>query len=183
MRSISLSLLLLVLVLPQSGFAQGQPTTLGGFYAAQTNQCIRTSSNGRIDVIFSASDDSISTQRKTQYACSTDGGNSWNNFSSIRVPNRSSGHPALETGKGTIGNGVIIADHSIVTSTPQSTAFIDYPAGDAAFSELAPPMDFGADNPIDPYVASAADGSILLYASRVSAGTCYITRSNDYISW
>ena len=183
MRFLSGSVLLLLLLPTYTppAHAQGQLTTLQGFYATQTNQCLRIGS--RIDVIFSASDDSVPGHTVTQYAFSTDGGFSWNNFNSLRIPFRFSGHPTLDVGKGSIDNDPVICNQSVNTSGLQSTVFIDAPGGFGAFAEIAPPSSFGSDEPIDPFVASAADGSTTMFASRVTAGTCYLARTADYMNW
>ena len=99
-RSLSLPAIILTIVsLTPSLLAQCGLTTLQGFFASQTNQCLRI--GNRIDVVFSASPDSIPQHKFTYYATSTDGGFFWNSFNYVQVPNRFSWHPTLDLGKGT----------------------------------------------------------------------------------
>ncbi|MEK9136657.1 MAG: hypothetical protein AAB393_05995, partial [Bacteroidota bacterium] len=134
----------------------GSLTGLTGFWDYQTNggacKMIRVNSaTGAIHVVMMVSDDSAaqSASRRTAYGYSTNNGATWNLFNNMRVPDRRSGYPFLDLGQGGIDGGAIIANHSIITgSLLQPTAFVDYPAGGGAFSELAPPPVLaGTDEP------------------------------------
>jgi hypothetical protein len=172
----------------------GNSTTITGFWDFQINggacEMIRVNpANGKIHAIMMIAEDSLnqSTSRRTAYAMSTNNGTNWNNFNNLRVPDRRSGYPFLDLGQGAIAGGVIIANHSVTTGTIlQSTAFVDFPEGGGAFSEISPPPliePTGADEPVWPAVAGGLDGSIIMAPGRLTANTSHITRTSDYISW
>ncbi len=173
----------------------GTYTTLNGFYDYQSNggaiQHIQVNpANGNIHVIYMTSDDSLqlASSRRTAYAFSSNAGVSWNNFSNVRVPARSSGYPTLTLLKGANAGLPALANHSTITGT-QSTVFIDSPEGTGAFSELnAPPVTTysGALQPIWPNIGGASDGSIAMSASlNTGAAPYYVvrTRTTDYSTW
>ncbi len=173
----------------------GAYTGLSGFYDWQSNggavQHIQVNpANGNIHVTYMVSDDStqLGASRRSAYAFSSDGGVTWNNFSNVRVPARSSGYPVLTLLKGANAGLPAIANHSTITGT-QSTVFIDSPEGTGAFSELnAPPIVnvSGTLQPIWPNIAGAADGSITLTAALNVAATPYYslrTRTTDFSTW
>ncbi|MBX2992648.1 MAG: T9SS type A sorting domain-containing protein [Bacteroidetes bacterium] len=174
----------------------GSYTTLNGFYDWQSNggavQHIQVNpANGNIHVTYMVSDDStsIATSRRSAYAFSTNDGATWNNFSDVRIPARSSGYPTLTLLKGPNAGLPAIANHSAINGT-QSTAFIDSPEGAGAFSELnAPPTVAlsGTLQPIWPNIAGAADGSVVMSASlNVPTGSqpfTLRTRTTDFASW
>ena len=164
----------------------GTYTTLSGFGAWQSNRSIVTNSaNGNMHVILNASDDSMNIVRVTKYAFSSNGGMTWNNFGNVRVPSRRSGFPTLDIVQGANPGLPVIGNHSVVGANLQSTVFVDSPEGSGAFSELnAPPfISSGNDEPIAPFVVGASDGSIVLLATRSTAGTVHVTRTADFSSW
>ncbi len=173
--------------------AVGTFTTLSGFYDYQSNggsiQHIRVNpANGNIHTTFMLADDSTSgglnNARRTGYAFSSNGGTTWTNFSNVRVPSRRSGFPSIDLLKGPNAGSPAIANHSTIGGT-QSTIFVDSPEGTGAFSEItSPPMiETGADDPIWPYVAGTADGSVVMSASRSVAATVHHTRTTDFSAW
>ena len=172
----------------------GSSTTITGFWDFQINggacEMIRVNpANGNIHVIMMVADDSTqqSASRRTAYAMSTDNGTSWNNFSNIRVPDRRSGYPFLDEGRGPIEGATIIANHSVVTgSILQSTIFLDFPEGSGSFSEIPPPPliePTGADEPVWAAMACALDGSVTMAPGRLTAATTHVTRTADFVSW
>ena len=174
--------------------AVGTSTTITGFWDFQINggacEMIRVNpANGNIHVIMMISDDSVdqSGSRRTAYAMSTNNGTTWNNFNNVRVPNRRSGYPFLDLGRGGIAGGAVIGNHSVISGAIlQSTAFIDFPEGSGAFVEIAPPAliePTGADEPVWPAIACALDGSLTMAPGRLTAATTHITRTPDYVSW
>ena len=173
------------------GAAQPTYTGISGFWDYQTNyrtpQYIRRCPNSSvIHAIMMVADDSLNPNlsRRTAYAFSSNNGITWTTFNQIRVPARRSGYPSLDIGQGTIGCAPIIANHNIITGTSlESTVFVDFPAGGGAFAEIAPPSSMGSDEPGFPEVAGAADGSIVLVASRFAAGSLHVTRTDDFLSW
>ncbi len=173
--------------------AVGTFTTLSGFYDYQSNggsiQHIRVNpANGNIHTTYMLADDSttggLNNSRRTGYAFSSNGGTTWTNFSNVRVPSRRSGFPTIDLLKGANAGSPAIANHSTIGGT-QSTIFVDSPEGTGAFSEItAPPIiDTGTDDPIWPYVAGTADGSVVMSASRSVAATVHYTRTTDFSAW
>ncbi len=165
-------------------------TGITGFWDYQSNyrtpQYLRACPGSTmLHAIMMVADDSLSTStsRRTAYAFSSNGGTTWTTFSQIRVPDRRSGYPSLDIGQAAIACGPIIANHSTIAGALQSTAFVDYPPGSGGFSELASPIVLGGDEPGFPEIAGAADGSIVLVASRFAAGSVHVTRTADYVSW
>ncbi len=170
----------------------GVYTGLGGFYDYQCNggaaQHIRVNpANGNIHVIMMTADDSINfnTGRRTSYAFSTNNGVSWNNFSNLTVPSRRSGFPTLDLLQGPNAGLPGIANHNVVGADLTSVVYIDSPEGAGAFSELnTPPPLGGGDEPIWPYIAAGADGSVNMLSSRsVVATTAHYTRTTDFSTW
>jgi hypothetical protein len=171
----------------------GTYTGLQGFLDYQINggaaQHIRVNpANGHLHVVCMATSDSPAVSgdpsRRTLYAYSTDGGTSWNNFNNLTVPDRRSGFGTLDLGTGQFAGAAIIANHSIITgSNNQGTVFVDFPEGSGAFAEISPPTPFGSDEPIWPFIASASDGSVVMKASRQTAGTNHYARTADFVSW
>lgn len=169
----------------------GTSTTITGFWDFQINggacEMIRINpASNYIHVIMMIADDSLnqSTSRRTAYAMSTNNGTTWNNFNNLRVPNRRSGYPFLDIGRGPLAGATIIANHSVISTALQSTVFIDFPEGGGAFSEIGPPPliePTGADEPVWPAMACALDGSIMMAPGRTA--TSHITRTTDYITW
>ncbi len=173
--------------------AVGTFTTLSGFYDYQSNggsiQQIRVNpANGRIHTTFMLADDStqggLNAARRTAYAFSSNGGTTWTNFSNVRVPSRRSGFPTIDLLQGANAGSPAIANHSTIGGL-QSTIFVDSPEGTGAFSEItAPPIiETGSDDPIWPYVAGTADGSVVMAASRSVAATVHYTRTTDFAGW
>ena len=165
-------------------------TGINGFYDYQTNyrtpQYIRACPNSQmVHAIMMVADDSLNpnASRRTACAFSSDGGTTWTVFGQIRVPDRRSGFPSLDIGQGTIACAPVIANHSTIAGSTQSTIYVDYPPGSGAFSEISPPATLGGDEPGFPEVAGPADGSVVLIASRFAAGSIYHTRTADFVSW
>ncbi|MEO8169126.1 MAG: hypothetical protein ABI623_12815, partial [bacterium] len=169
--------------------AVGTFTTLSGFYDYQSNggaiQQIRVNpANGNIHTTFMLADDSteggLNNARRTGYAFSSNGGTAWTNFSNVRVPSRRSGFPTIDLLQGANAGSPAIANHSTIGGTT-STIFVDSPEGTGAFSEItAPPIiETGSDDPIWPYVAGTADGSVVMSGSRSVAATVHYTRTTD----
>jgi hypothetical protein len=171
----------------------GTYTSLEGFLDYQINggaaQHIRVNpANGHLHVVCMSALDSPAVSgdptRRTLYAYSSDGGISWNNFNNLAVPGRRSGFGTLDLGTGPFAGAAIIANHSIVSGgNNQGTVFVDYPEGGGAFAEISPPTPFGSDEAIWPYIASASDGSVVMKASRQTAGTNHYSRTTDFVSW
>ncbi len=164
-------------------------TGIDGFYDYQTNyrtpQYIRVCpGTSHIHAIMMVADDSanISSSRRTAYAYSSNGGNTWNTFSNVRVPARRSGFPSLDVSQGAFANAAVICNHNAIPAL-QSIVFVDYPPGTGAFSELNAPPTLGGDEPIFPEVACAADGSITLIGSRAAGTTTHLTRTSDFQGW
>ncbi len=177
--------------IPARTLSVGTYTSLSGYYDYQANgtpQHIRVNpANGNIHVTYMLADDSasVSPSRRTAYAFSTNAGSTWNNFSNVRVPSRRSGFPSIDLLQAPNAGSPVIGNHSTITGT-QSAAFVDSPEGTGAFSELnAPPLiDAGAtDEPIWPFVAGAADGSLIMHSSRSVAGTNHLNRTTDFSTW
>lgn len=151
----------------------GSHTGLTGFWDYQSNggsvHYIRVDpATGDIHVILMVADDSanISASRRTAYGYSTDDGSTWNTFGNIRVPSRRSGFPTIDLGKGPdIAGAPLIANHADVGGLVKSIVLTDVPAGTGAFAEIATQPAFNPYEPIWPYVAGAADGSIIVHAS------------------
>ena len=191
-RKLSSVVLLCLLV---CATVSGQTTTftytgINGYYDYQTNyrapQYIRACpGTSYIHAIMMVADDSLnpSTSRRTAYAFSSDGGTTWTTFNQIRIPNRRSGFPSLDILQGTAAGAAVIANHNIVTIGLQSLVYIDYPIGSGAFSELNAPPLLGGDEPIFPEIAGAADGSIVMIASRAAGGSTHRIRTSDFASW
>jgi len=172
--------------------AIGTPTTLGGFYDYQSNggsiQHIRVNpANGNIHVTYMSDPDSAvpnTPNRGSYYAFSTNGGVSWNNFSNLRVPNRRSGFPTLELGRGTVAGGAIIANHSAIGTATLGTIFVDFPEGSGAFAEIQPPTGGIGGSPIWPFIGSANDGSVVMACSpNVTGGQTQYARTTDFTGW
>ncbi len=168
----------------------GTYTTLGGYYDYQANgtpQHIRVDpANGNIHVTFMTSIDSTNPggpTRRTVYAYSTNGGQTWNNFNNVAVPERRSGFPSIDLLQGALAGSPAIGNHSVVTTELQSTLFVDSPPGTGAFSELNSAPLLGGDEPIWPYVIGPLDGSLVVHSSRFTAGTNHLNRTTDYSSW
>ncbi|MFN0159406.1 MAG: T9SS type A sorting domain-containing protein [Bacteroidota bacterium] len=172
----------------------GTYTSLTGFYDYQSNgggvQHIRVDpASGWIHVVFMVGDDSsdYNNARRTAYAFSTDGGVSWNNLGDIRVPSdRRSGFPTLDLAKGPFAGGVLIANHAVVGTPVKTIVSVDYPPGSGVFAELGTQGNFATGEPIWPYVAGAADGSVITHSSiNTTAGTDvnYLQRTTDFLSW
>ena len=180
--------------LPPQSSAVGTYTTLQGFYDYQINggaaQQIKVNpANQKLHVVYMVDPDSpivvgVNANRGTVYAHSTNGGATWNNFSNLRVPTRRSGFETLDLGQGPIAGAAIIANHSVIgAGGNQGTVFVDFPEGGGAFAEIAPPTGFGSDEAIWPFVAGASDGSVVMAASRSTAGTNHFARTADFSSW
>ena len=176
----------------------GTYTTLSGFYDWQSNggaaQHVQVNpANGNIHVVYMLSDDStsIATSRRSAYAFSSNGGQTWNNFSNIRIPSRLSGYPNLTLLKGANAGLPAIANHNIVNSAVgnQCLVYIDSPEGSGAFSELNVPPTVslsGTLQPIWPNIAGAADGSIIMAASLNTGAAPFFnvrTRTTDLTTW
>jgi hypothetical protein len=125
---------------------------------------------------------SFSASRRTAYAFSSDGGTNWTTFNNLRVPDRRSGFPSLDIGRGQYVCDPIIVNHNSIGTVLQSIMFVDDPPGAGAFTEIAPPAPLGTDEPGFPEVAGAADGSATLVASRFAAGSAHRART-DFVSW
>jgi hypothetical protein len=167
-------------------------TTLSGFYDIQstwrTPQYIRVNpANGNIHVIYMTSYDSTDPggqSRRTAYAFSNNGGQTWNNFGNLTVPSRRSGFPTLDLLRGPLAGLPAIANHSVAVVYLQSTVFVDQPEGTGAFSELgAPPLMGNGDEPIWPEIACAANGSIVMVATRQTACSIHIIGTSDLQGW
>jgi len=181
--------------------AVGVYTTLSGYYDYQSNggsiHYIRVNpSNGYIHVIYMVSDDSANSggpTRKTAYALSTDGGASWNNFSQLRIPNsRRSGFPSMDIGLSSgIAGAPIIANHSDPSglgTNNSSYAYIDPSPGSGAFVEFPPPPPRGVfgQEPIWPYVAATANGSVVMAASpdiSTGVGPDFFSVFQNFSTW
>lgn len=171
----------------------GTSTSLTGWYDYQSNggavQEIRVNpANGNIHVTrltaFDSTASTLDASRRVAYAMSSDGGSTWDNFSSLYVPARRGGFPTITLGTADFAGAPIIADHSVIGSGGvQATIFIDFPEGGGQFAEITPPSGFGSDEAIWPYVASASDGSVIMAASRSTAATAFYARTADFISW
>jgi hypothetical protein len=177
----------------------GTYTGLTGFWDYQSNggsiQHIRVDpASGHIHTIMMIADDSasISPSRRTAYSYSTDGGNVWNTFNDVRVPGRRSGFPTLDLGRGPVIDGApIVANHSdfVSPTITKTTVHIDAPPGTGAFAELPTQPNFDPYEPIWPYVAGAADGSIVTHASMsLPTGVTrdevnYFQRTEDFANW
>lgn len=190
------SLKLIWILLASSTSLVAQPsifrtyTGISGFWDYQTNQ--RTpqylrgcpGSSAFHTVMMIAFDSLLpDVSRRTAYAYSTNAGMTWTTFNDLYVPQRRSGFPALDLGMGTIACAPIIANYSDAGYGLQSYTYIDDPPGEGAFAELGAPPPLGADEPIWPEVAGAADGSIFLVATRPGSGTIHYSRTSDYLSW
>ena len=178
---------------PPSPSAVGTYTGISGYFDYQLNagsaQYIRldkTDATGnKIHAIFMTALDSLAPTgptRRTAYVYSSNGGQTWTSFSSLAVPNRRSGYPAMDMLQGST-QGVIIANHNDPGTGLSTVVFVDSPPGTGAFSELNTPAALGGDEPIWPGVAGTADGSIVLSASRSAAGTGHYSRTTDFASW
>ncbi len=164
-------------------------TGIEGFYDYQTNyrtpQYIRVCPNTtHVHAVMMVADDSANTSasRRTAYSYSSNGGETWNTFSNLRVPARRSGFPSLEVSQGAFANAAVVCNHNAIPAL-QSIVFVDYPPGTGAFSELNAPPTFSGDEPIFPEVACAADGSIILIGSRAAGTTTHLTRTSDFQGW
>lgn len=171
----------------------GTYTGLTGFMDLQSNggtiPFIRVDpANGNVHVIFTLSEDSamFSDSRRTGYSYSTNAGTSWNTFSNVRVPNRRSGFPSLDLGRDAIVGSPIVANHAVVGTPNKSIVSLDTPPGTGAFVELNTQANFAAGEPIWPFVAGAADGSIVVH-STINSTTLldlnYWQRTADYSTW
>jgi hypothetical protein len=171
--------------------AQSTYTGIQGYYDYQTSyrspQYIRCSPGfDTLHAIMMVSYDSLnpSSSRRTAYAFSSNGGTAWTTFNNLSVPDRRSGFPSLDIGKGAIDGAAIVANHGTVNSTLQSSLFVDFPPGSGAFGEIPPPLAFGgSDEPIFADAVGAADGSVTILASRAADGSVYRNRTPDFISW
>lgn len=174
---------------PPERTAVGGYTTLSGYWDYQVNggapQYLRINpTNGNIHVIMMVADDSSNTSpsRRTAYAFSPDGGATWNNFNNVRVPMERSGYPSIDIMHGATEGIPVIANHRGAISN--STVYIDVAEGQGDFIEATAPVPFGGnDEPIWPGVAGAADGSVIMHASRATAGTNLFTRTTDFVNW
>ncbi len=175
----------------------GAYTGLSGFYDYQVNtgacQYVRLDrsdpTGNKIHVVFMGAPDSLAptgSTRRVYYAYSSNGGVTWETFGSpggLEVPTRRAGFPSLDMLQGTT-QGTILANHNVVATDLQSIVFVDAPPGTGAFAELTPPPILGgADEPIWPDVAGAADGSIVMSASKSVANTGHYTRTTDFTTW
>ncbi len=177
--------------------AAGVYTGLSGFYDYQLNagacQYVRVdpsdATGSKIHVVYMGAPDSAAPTgptRRVYYSYSSNGGVSWNRFGTtdgLEVPTRRAGFPSLDMLQGTT-QGTIVANHNVVSTDLQSIVFVDSPPGTGAFAELTPPPILGgADEPIWPDVAGAADGSIVMSASKSGANTGHYTRTTDFTTW
>ena len=179
----------------------GLYTTLSGYYDYQSNggsiNYIRVNpSDGYIHVIYMVSDDSANSggpTRKTAYALSTNGGTSWNNFNQIRIPSgRRSGFPSMDIGLSSgIAGAPIIANHSDPSglgTNNLSYVYIDISPGSGSFGEFPPLPQRGVfgQEPIWPYVAATANGSIVLAASpdiSTGVGPDFFSVFQNFSTW
>jgi hypothetical protein len=187
MKSRFLALIIVVLVL--SVVTTGQTifqthTGLSGFWDFQTYsrtpQYLRACpGSSSIHAVMMISEDLLEwdASRRTAYAYSSNGGNSWNTFSNVRIPGIRSGYPALDLGLGPISCTPIIANHST-----GSFVYTDDPPGQGAFAEISLPPH-GSDALILPEIAGTADGSIFLMATGQTTGTIYYSRILDSVAW
>lgn len=187
-------LVVVVMGVVQSAQAQSllfRETGISGFYDYQTNyrtpQYLRMCRQSSIiHATMMVADDSLnpSASRRTAYAFSSDGGMTWTTFNQIRVPERRSGFPSLEIGQNSFSCVPIIANHGVIGGgVIQSTIFLDYPPGGGSFTEIFPPPFLGGDEPGFPETAGAADGSVIMLASRFAAGSLHWIRIPDFITW
>jgi hypothetical protein len=167
----------------------GTYTTLSGYWDYQVNggsaQYIRVNpTNGNIHVVMMVSDDSLNTSasRRTAYAFSSDGGQTWNNFSQIRIPESRSGYPTLDLLRAPNEGLPVIANHG--GAITQSQLSVDQSEGGGVFGQLPGiPILGGSDEPIWPSIAATMDGALVMHASRSTAGTNHITRTADFTTW
>lgn len=172
----------------------GTYTGLQGYFDYQVNagacQYIRLdksdATGNKIHVIFMTASDSADptgSTRRTNYAYSSTGGQTWDTFNNLVVPGRRSGYPSLDMLQGTV-EGVIIANHNVAGTDLTSVVFVDAPPGSGAFAELSlPPIIGGGDEPIWPMVAGTANSSIVMSASRSTANTGHHTMTSDFTTW
>jgi hypothetical protein len=172
----------------------GTYTGISGYFDFQCNagstQYIRVdpsnAAGNLIHIIMMEASDSTSPtgdSRGTYYGYSTDAGVSWNTFGLTRIPDRRSGYPSLDLLQGST-QGTVIANHNDAGSGVSSYVYIDSPPGGGGFAEIGtPPALGGGDEPIWPVVAGAADGSVILNASRSTANTDWRSRTADFVSW
>lgn len=174
---------------PTAQITAGTYTTLQGWWDYQTGggacQHVRVNpANGNIHVIMQIADDSAnaSATRGTAYGFSSDGGQTWNNFNQVRVPNRRSGYPSMDLLRGPNAGLPVIANHSNISGL-QSTLFVDSAEGAGSFAEITAPGVFGSDEPIWPYVGGANDGSAIMHGSRQTEGANYVSRTENFATW
>ena len=173
----------------------GTYTGITGFFDYQTNagacQFIRVDpsnpTGNLIHVIMMEATDSLAPTgptRGTYYVYSTNAGVTWNSFSSLRVPSRRSGYPSLSLLQGST-QGTIIANHNDAGTGNATYVYVDSPPGSGAFAEIGTPpaISGGADEPIWPVAVGAADGSIVVNASRSTANTDWRSRTTDFVTW
>lgn len=181
--------------------AVGVYTTLSGYYDYQSNggsiNYIRVNpSNGYIHVIYMVSEDSANSggpTRKTSYALSINGGASWNNFNQVRIPGgRRSGFPSMDIGLSSgITGSPIIANHSDPSGLGTnnfSYVYIDPSPGSGAFVEFppTPPRGIFGQEPIWPYVAATANGSVVMAASpdiSTGVGPDFFSVFQNFSTW
>ncbi|MGA9116343.1 MAG: hypothetical protein WB626_06175, partial [Bacteroidota bacterium] len=174
----------------------GVYTTLGGWWDYQSNGAVEflemDSTTGWLHAIMIIATDSSnqSATRRTAYARSTDGGVTWDNFSSINVPSSRSGYPSLSILQGTTLPGApVIANHITDPNTNEIVSSVhvgDTTAAPFGFSQLSDLPDNLPDQNIWPIVCGSADGSILLQASfnDITAGRLnHSVKIPDYLNW
>lgn len=171
----------------------GVPTTLEGYYDYQVNGgAVRhvqaDPATGAIHAVYMLSFDSsdVNGTRRTGYAYSSNGGTSWTNFSNVRVPDRRSGFPTVDIGRGPIAGATLVANHADVSGVNKTIVNVDFPAGQGAFSELGTQGNFAAGEPIWPHVVGAHDGSIIVHAAINSTTLTDLNhrqRTADLLSW
>jgi hypothetical protein len=172
----------------------GSYTTLWGFMDYQSNggspQHIRIQAprGDTIHVVYMMSEDSANSDpsRRTAYAISTNRGATWNNFSNIRIPaGLRSGYPSLTLGQGVAEGVPFIANHNNPGTGNVSKVYFDSPPGQGQFVELntVALLGTGADEPIWPYIAGTANGSLAMAGSCNTATTDYFSVTPDLVSW
>jgi hypothetical protein len=172
----------------------GTYTGLSGFWDYQTHgaacQYIRVDpdSPNRVHVTYMLSDDSTdwNPRRGTGYALSSDGGQNWDNFGQVRIPNLRSGYPSLDILRGPLTGYTIIANHN-VGEGDNLTSYVYFldSTGFATSVMPLPPIPAGASAPpIWPMVSSTAAGNVIVEANAWGTNpvqlASFFTRSTDY---
>ncbi len=169
--SCSISFLLGFFSAAHAQFMTPVSTTLGGYLDVQSDgaapqQPVRQIAANKFYAAFlSTVSTHIDSGLQIGYAVST-GGAAWSGSNVIIPPPPVSGYPALDFWG---GNPVLAYNRILGDTVVARIATAPFSGG-----EIALPLLGGTDEPINPRIASAANGVLVVVAERIGAGTVHV---------